>query len=115
EQVVEHEHLTVGGGARADPDHRDLDLLHHDPGNRGGDRLEHDRETARLLQGDGGARDGHRPPRRAALGAGPARGPPRPQGPPAGIRPSTTAWARWTLVPPRSSLTASQPASLMNR
>ena len=50
EQVVQHEHLAVGAGAGADPDHRDLHVVHDRVGHLGGDRLEHDREAARLLQ-----------------------------------------------------------------
>ena len=50
EQVVEDEHLPVGGGAGADADHGDLDGGHQLLGDRARDRLEDEREAARLLQ-----------------------------------------------------------------
>ncbi len=49
EQVVEDEHLPVGRGTRADADHGDLQERHQLLGDRAGDRLEHEREAARLL------------------------------------------------------------------
>ena len=69
EQVVEHEHLTVGAAAGADPDHRDLEALHHDVGDGGWDRLEHDREAAGLLQRDRVTRNLERAFGVATLGA----------------------------------------------
>ena len=50
EQVVQHEHLAVGVRAGADPDHRDLEQRRDRRGDRGRDRLEHDRERTRRLE-----------------------------------------------------------------
>src|SRR6185437_2746937 len=50
EQIVEHEHLAVRRWPRADPDHRDLDARHQLLADGTRDRLEHEREAARLLQ-----------------------------------------------------------------
>src|SRR5215208_4661236 len=50
EHVVQHEHLPVRAGAGADTDHGDLHLAHDHVADVGRDRLEDDREAARLLQ-----------------------------------------------------------------
>ena len=50
EEVVEHEHLAVGGRARADADHRHLHARHDQLGERAGDRLEHDGEASGVLE-----------------------------------------------------------------
>ena len=49
---VPNEHLPVRTRACPDPDHRNLHVAHDRVGDLGGDRLEDDREAARLLQGD---------------------------------------------------------------
>ena len=69
QQVVEHEHLAVGGGTGADADDRDLHALHDRVGDRRGDGLEHDREAAGVLQVEGVAGDVERALCRAPLGA----------------------------------------------
>ena len=50
EKVVEYEDLAVGRAAGADPDHRDRHPRHQRLGDLRRDRLEDDREAARLLQ-----------------------------------------------------------------
>ena len=50
QQVVEDEHLPVGGKPRANADHRHLDAGHQGVGNRRGHRFEDDREATRRLQ-----------------------------------------------------------------
>jgi hypothetical protein len=52
EQVVEHQHLAVGGRPGADPDHGDLHPRHDQLGEVAGDGLEHDGEAAGLLERD---------------------------------------------------------------
>src|SRR5215211_5823259 len=74
EQVVEDEHLAVGGWAGADSDHRNLDVRHERLGQLARDRLEDDREAARPLELARGAVHLERPLRGAALGAIPTEG-----------------------------------------
>src|SRR5947209_20296996 len=50
EQVMEDEHLAVGGGAGADPDDGDLEPTHELLTDRRRDGLEDEREAARLLE-----------------------------------------------------------------
>src|ERR1700682_3894692 len=50
EQVMEDEHLAVGGGTRTDADDRYLDVGHQLLGDRAGYRLEDEREAPHLLQ-----------------------------------------------------------------
>jgi hypothetical protein len=50
EHVVQHEHLAVGAGSRADPDHGDLEQPRELGGDRRRDRLEDDRKAARGLE-----------------------------------------------------------------
>ena len=52
QQVVKHEHLAIGSRSGADPDHRDLQSRHQRLGHGRGDRLEYEREAARILQGE---------------------------------------------------------------
>jgi hypothetical protein len=73
EQVVEHQHLAVGGRAGPDPDDRDLDALHQRLGHGSRDGLEHEREAARVLERDRVARDLERPLGGAALRLVPAQ------------------------------------------
>ena len=90
-------------------------------GDRGGDRLEHDREAAGLLQGErlGGdpcAAAGGAPLRLPATERGRGLRASGRRGPSRGCRRPTIARARLTdASPPPSSLTASQPASLTMR
>src|SRR3954453_21873079 len=67
QQVVEDQDLAVGRRAGADADDRNLHALHDRLGHRGGDRLEHDREAAGVLEVEGVAVHAERTASRAAL------------------------------------------------
>ncbi len=73
EHVVQDEHLAIGRGTGADPDHRDLEQRGDVGGDRRGDRLEHDRERVRLLDRQRLGGQLQRALRGAALGAAAAQ------------------------------------------
>ena len=69
QQVVEHEHLAVAAGARADADRRDLELAADALRDRRGHGLEHEQERAGGLGGVGVVQQAQRRLGGLALGA----------------------------------------------